>query len=95
MRTCRVAERAGEIREGAERVGVSRQQFQKWTEQILHRSELPIRRGLGDANLKRSDIGEVILVGGATRMPAVVQRVTEIFQKTPHSSLNPDEVVAL
>jgi molecular chaperone HscC len=93
--TIRIPDRNGEIGDNADTLSVSREQFQKWTEHILNRIELPIRRGLGDANLKRSDIGEVILVGGATRMPAVVQRVTDIFQKTPHSSLNPDEVVAL
>lgn len=91
----RVPDRMGEIKDDAVTVTVTREQFQKWTDHILNRIELPIRRGLGDANLKRSDIGEVILVGGATRMPAVVQRVTDIFQKTPHSNLNPDEVVAL
>ncbi|MEO8497990.1 MAG: Hsp70 family protein, partial [Planctomycetota bacterium] len=64
-------------------------------EHILARVELPVRRVIGDAKLHRTDITEVILVGGATRMPAVVQRVTEIFQKEPRSRLNPDEVVAL
>lgn len=57
--------------------------------------ELPIRRALGDAGLKRDDVDEVILVGGATRMPAVVDLVTHLFDKPPHRRLNPDEVVAL
>lgn len=74
---------------------VSREDFAKWTEHILARVELPIRRALGDAKLNRTDITEVILVGGATRMTAIAQRVTEIFQMEPRSRLNPDEVVAL
>jgi molecular chaperone HscC len=90
-----VPDRQGEYHENSPRVEVARQQFQKWTEHILARIELPIRRGLGDANLKRSDVNEVILVGGATRMPAVIEAVTQIFHKSPHSRLNPDEVVAL
>ncbi len=74
---------------------ITRDDFQRWTEHILARVELPIRRALGDAGLKRSDIDEVILVGGATRMPAVIDRVTALFGKPPLRRLNPDEVVAL
>ena len=93
--TVRMPDRQGNLADDSPQLTVTRQQFQQWTEHILNRVELPIRRGLGDAGLKRSDISEVILVGGATRMPAVIERVTAIFQKTPHSRLNPDEVVAL
>jgi molecular chaperone HscC len=93
--TVRLADRSGEIPDGAPEILIYREQFEKWTEHILARVELPVRRGLGDANLKRSDIDEVILVGGATRMAAVVERVTRLFQKEPHSRMNPDEVVAL
>jgi molecular chaperone HscC len=50
---------------------------------------------LGDAGLKRSGIDEVILVGGATRMPTLIERVTDLFGKAPLCRLNPDEVVAL
>jgi molecular chaperone HscC len=90
-----IPDRQGESHENSPRFEITREQFQKWTQHILARIELPIRRGLGDANLKRSDVHEVILVGGATRMPAVIEAVTQIFQKSPHSRLNPDEVVAL
>jgi molecular chaperone HscC len=90
-----VPDRQGEYHDNSPRFEVTRQQFQKWTEHILARIELPIRRGLGDANLKRTDVDEVILVGGATRMPTVIEAVTQIFRKSPHSRLNPDEVVAL
>jgi molecular chaperone HscC len=74
---------------------VSREQFQKWTHHILGRVELPIRRVLGDTGLQRSDVDEVILVGGATRMPAVVDLVTHLFGQPPQRRLNPDEVVAI
>lgn len=92
--TVRLPEKDGEIKEGAAEVVVTRAQFQKWTEHILNRIELPIRRGLGDAGVNRHQVNEVILVGGATRMPAVRQRVEELFQRPPQCRLNPDEVVA-
>lgn len=91
----RVPDRAGEFVDGVPEVTVTRAQFQKWTNHILARIETPIRRVLGDAGLKREDIDEVILVGGATRMPAVIDQVTALFGKPPHRRLNPDEVVAL
>ena len=56
---------------------------------------MPMRRVLGDARLTRDEIDEVILVGGATRMPAVIDHVGKVFGKPPHCRLNPDEVVAL
>jgi molecular chaperone HscC len=61
----------------------------------MGRIEMPIRRALGDAGLNRSDIEEVILVGGATRMPRVSERVADLFGKPPLCGINPDEVVAL
>jgi molecular chaperone HscC len=91
----RIPNRDGQYVDPVDEVQISRDDFTKWTEHILARVELPIRRAIGDAKLNRTDITEVILVGGATRMPTVVQRVTEIFQKEPRSRLNPDEVVAL
>ena len=93
--TVRVPDLKGEFSDGAPEVAITRAQFGKWTEHILARIELPIRRVLGDANLKRTDIQEVILVGGATRMPAVIDAVTTHFGKRPHCRINPDEVVAL
>lgn len=76
-------------------IKVTRDEFDHWTTHILNRIELPIRRALGDARLKREEIDELILVGGATRMPQVVKRVTEMFGRTPLCRLNPDEVVAM
>jgi molecular chaperone HscC len=91
----RVADKAGELNDKSPEVAVTRPQFQKWTNHILARIEIPIRRVLGDASLKRGDIDEVILVGGATRMPAVIEEVTNLFGKPPHRRFNPDEVVAI
>jgi molecular chaperone HscC len=95
MAPVRVPNAKGELAEGGPQVNVSRGQFQQWTKHILARVEFPIRRVLGDTGLKRHDIGEVILVGGATRMPAVLDWVREYFGKDAHQRLNPDEVVAL
>src|SRR5206468_1732049 len=79
---------------GAREVTVTRAELEAWVGPTLARVELPIRRALGDAKLSREGIDEVILVGGATRMPLVVRRVRELFGKEPHRRLNPDEVVA-
>ena len=74
---------------------VTREEFAAWTDHVLAGVEPPIRRALADAGLKRSDVDEVILVGGATRMPAVAGRVRGLFGKEPLRRINPDEVVAL
>jgi molecular chaperone HscC len=74
---------------------VRREEFTRWTDPLMARVEMPIRRALSDARLKRPDIDEVILVGGATRMPCIVERVAQLFDKPPLCRLNPDEVVAL
>jgi molecular chaperone DnaK len=62
---------------------------------LIDRTEGPCRQALKDAGLTPSDIHEVILVGGMTRMPAVQERVKKIFGKDPHKGVNPDEVVAV
>lgn len=93
--TVRIPNAAGEFVEPVSRQTITRQDFEKWTAQILTRVEMPLRRALGDAGLQRSDITEVVLVGGATRMPAVVDRVRSLFDREPRCSLNPDEVVGL
>jgi molecular chaperone DnaK len=62
---------------------------------LIDRTEGPCRQALKDAALSASDIHEVILVGGMTRMPAVQERVKKIFGKEPHKGVNPDEVVAV
>ena len=90
----RVPDAAGNF-DTASEVMIGRAQLDGWVNPILARIELPIRRALADAKLTRDRIDEVILVGGATRMPLVVRRVAELFGKDPHRRLNPDEVVAL
>lgn len=62
---------------------------------LIDRTEGPCRQALKDAGLSPSDIHEVILVGGMTRMPVVQERVKKIFGKDPHRGVNPDEVVAV
>ncbi|MBY0458677.1 MAG: Hsp70 family protein [Gemmataceae bacterium] len=91
----RVPDPQGELPDGAPEVVVTRPDLEAWVSPALARVELPVRRVLGDAGLTRDQIDEVILVGGATRMPLVVRRVTELLGKEPRRRLNPDEVVAL
>ena len=93
--TVRIPDDAGEYGPAADDVLITREQLESWVKQILSRIELPMRRVLGDARLTRDDLDEVILVGGATRMPLVVRRVAELIGKEPQQRLNPDEVVAL
>ncbi|MFW5875272.1 MAG: molecular chaperone DnaK [Myxococcota bacterium] len=62
---------------------------------LVDRTFGPCRQALDDAGLKEADIGEVLLVGGSTRMPVVQKKVTEFFGKQPHKGVNPDEVVAI
>jgi len=74
---------------------IPRQLFEQFIEPIIKRTAGPCRRALADAGLKPSQIDEVVLVGGSTRIPRVRQLVRELFQREPHCELNPDEVVAL
>jgi Fe-S protein assembly chaperone HscA len=74
---------------------VTRADFERWIRPIIDRTLEPCRQALADAGLKPSDVDEVVLVGGSTRIPLVRQLVGELFGRTPHSELNPDEVVAL
>jgi Fe-S protein assembly chaperone HscA len=74
---------------------ITRADLERLIEPLVARTLGPCRRALTDAGLTPADIGEVVLVGGSTRVPLVRRRVQEVFGKTPHSQLNPDEVVAL
>jgi molecular chaperone DnaK len=74
---------------------ISRSQFERLTDHLFERCRGPVLKALEDAKLKPSQIDEVVLVGGSTRMPRVQQIVTEIFGKDPHKGVNPDEVVAV
>jgi molecular chaperone DnaK len=74
---------------------VSRAKFEQLTEELVKRSMEPVRKALADAKLDPKNIDEVILVGGQTRMPKVIEAVREFFGKEPNRSVNPDEAVAL
>ncbi|MDR1989427.1 MAG: Fe-S protein assembly chaperone HscA [Acidobacteriaceae bacterium] len=73
----------------------TRVEFEAIIRPIVDRTLAPCRQALADAGLKPSEVDEVVLVGGSTRIPLVRRLVGELFGRTPHSELNPDEVVAL
>ena len=74
---------------------LTRAQFERLVDDLLQRSMAPVKQAIADAGLKPSDIDEVVLVGGSTRIPKVQQLVKEYFGKEPHKGVNPDEVVAV
>lgn len=74
---------------------LTRDQLEALTKDLVEHTLKPCRLALKDAGLQATDIDEVVLVGGSTRMPLVRRCVQELFGKAPHSHLNPDEVVAL
>lgn len=91
----RIPNAQGELSEDGPEVTVSRLQFEQWTAPLLRGVTLPLARALSDAGLRPDQIDEILLVGGATRMPAVVDLLETRFRKPPRQRLNPDEVVAL
>lgn len=74
---------------------LTRAKFESLVDDLIEKTAEPCRKALADAGLKASEVGEVILVGGMTRMPKVQEKVKEIFGKEPHKGVNPDEVVAM
>jgi molecular chaperone DnaK len=74
---------------------LSRAKFEQLVDDLLQRSMEPVKQALADAGVKPSDIDEVVLVGGSTRVPKIQQLVKEYFGKDPHKGVNPDEVVAV
>ena len=74
---------------------LTRAQFEQLCDKLIQATIEPCRKALADANLKPSDIDEVILVGGSTRIPAVQEKVQQFFGKAPSKGVNPDEVVAI
>jgi molecular chaperone DnaK len=74
---------------------LTRAKLEQLTADLIERSVQPVMRAMEDAHLKPSDINEVVLVGGMTRMPAVQEAVRRVFGKDPHKGVNPDEVVAV
>ena len=74
---------------------LSRAKFEQLADELINRTLEPCRKALSDAGLKTSEIDEVLLVGGSTRIPAVQEIVKKFFGKEPNKSVNPDEVVAI
>jgi molecular chaperone DnaK (HSP70) len=109
MQELRLAAEAAKIRLSAEertsltipfdrftyRRDITRAELEQLIDKLVASTLTPCRMALADAGLAPSDVDEVVLVGGSTRVPLVRRRVQELFGKTPHSQLNPDEVVAL
>jgi len=74
---------------------LTRAKFEQLVDDLLERSMAPVRQALADAGLQPSDIDEIVLVGGSTRVPKIQQLVKSFFGKDPHKGVNPDEVVAI
>jgi Fe-S protein assembly chaperone HscA len=84
-----------DIRVGDYSTHITREEFERLIRPIVDRTLAPCRQALADAGVEVSSIDEVVLVGGSTRIPLVRRLVGELFQRTPHTELNPEEVVAL
>jgi molecular chaperone DnaK len=76
-------------------MNLSRAKFDELTSELVERTKIPVRQAIKDAGISVSEIDEVILVGGSTRIPAVVEAVRKETNKEPNKSVNPDEVVAM
>src|SRR6478609_7204216 len=76
-------------------MSISRSKFEELADHLIERCRKPVLQALKDAKLNASDIDEVVLVGGSTRVPKVQRLVKELFGKEPHKGVNPDEVVAI
>ena len=76
-------------------IKISRAKLESLVADLIQRTVKPCEMALKDAGIKKSDISEVVLVGGMTRMPAVQMQVRKLFDKEPHKGVNPDEVVAI
>ncbi len=74
---------------------ITRAQFEDATRDLVARTEGPVAQALADAGIAASELGSVLLVGGSTRMPAVVEKVRQLTGKQPSNSINPDECVAI
>ncbi|MCL2474168.1 MAG: molecular chaperone DnaK, partial [Alphaproteobacteria bacterium] len=76
-------------------IKLTRAKLDSLVEDLIQRTIEPCKKALSDAGLKASDIDEIVLVGGQTRMPKVIETVKELFGRDPHRGVNPDEVVAI
>ena len=76
-------------------MNITRAKFEQLVDPLIERCRGPVQQALKDAKLQPSEVDEVVLVGGSTRMPKVQEIVREMFKKEPHKGVNPDEVVAV
>jgi molecular chaperone DnaK len=76
-------------------VTITRAKFEELTDDLVRRCRGPVEQAMKDAGMKPSDIDDVVLVGGSTRIPKVQKMVKDIFGRDPHKGVNPDEVVAI
>jgi molecular chaperone DnaK len=76
-------------------ISITRSKFEQLVDSLIERCRGPLNQALKDAKLQPSEIDEVVLVGGSTRIPKVQELVTKMFGKEPHKGVNPDEVVAI
>ena len=74
---------------------LTREKFENLCQKLIQRCKMPVEKALADARLDKSDIDEVVLVGGSTRIPAIQRLVESLTGKKPNQSVNPDEVVAV
>ncbi len=74
---------------------ITREKFEDLVSDLIDRLEIPCKQAIQDAKLKASEIDEVVLVGGMTRMPKIKEKVRSIFKKEPQTKINPEEVVAI
>ena len=74
---------------------LSREKFEDLCQQLIQKCKIPVEKALSDARLEKSDINEVVLVGGSTRIPAIQELVESLAGRKPNQSVNPDEVVAI
>lgn len=74
---------------------INAEEYEKLCEPLLDRIKKPVQRSLADAHIKLSDLNQVVLVGGATKLPLVRNFITKLFKKFPDTSINPDEAIAM
>lgn len=91
----RVPDENGELHENATRITISRDEFAQVSMELIERLRKPIGKALRDADTSPDEVDDVILVGGATRMPIVRDTIRELFGRDPLCTFNPDEVVGL
>jgi molecular chaperone HscC len=90
-----VPDEKGNLDADGEKFSVDREMLGMSCKPLTDRIGIPVRRAMGDAKIARQDLNQVILVGGATRMPLIIQMANEFFGQHPTGEINPDEVVAL